>query len=94
MTKFVYILTKEFQIPMQNIRPYKVLAPASSLLSRPTSGPASLLALLLGERQFELQTDSGPRGFDREARAASVNLQDALVPFIERGEPQASVGMN
>ena len=73
------------------VNSHKVTAQSSSLLSRPTSGPSSLTALLFGPSQFDLQTGSGPQGPDRGFRAASVNVQDALVPFIERGEPQADL---
>ena len=57
----------------------------------PQSGPSSLTTLLFGLSQFDLQTDSGPQGVDRSFKAASDNVQDALVPFIETGEPQANL---
>ncbi len=73
------------------VNSYKDIAQSSSPLVRPTSRPISLTTLLFGPSQFDLQTDSGPRGVDRAFRAASTNVQDAIVPFIEGGEPQADL---
>ena len=56
----------------------------NSYTNKPEAGAGSVLALLLGQRQFEVQTGSGMRGLDRQS---SINVQDGLVPFIERSEP-------
>ena len=73
------------------VNSYKDIAQSSSPLVRPTSRLISLTPLLFGPSQFDLQTDSGPRGVSRAFRAASTNVQDAIVPFIEGGEPQADL---
>ena len=51
-------------------------------------GPESIIALFLGPRQFEIVTGSAMRGQDRQA---SINIQDALVPLLERGEPLSEI---
>ena len=59
-----------------------------AVVTRPQPGAAAVTALLLGARQFELETGTALGSRDREA---AVKVQDALVPFIERGEPQADL---
>ena len=67
------------------VNKHSILQPYSSYNNRPAPGAGTVIAMLMGTRQFEIQTGSGMRGLDRQV---SVNVQDALVPFFERGQPQ------
>ena len=73
------------------VNTYKVTTQSSSQLSRPTSGPSSMTALLFGPSQYVLQTISGPLSGDRAFKIASTNVQNALVSFMEGGEPSSNV---